>query len=193
MSGHSKWATTKHKKAVVDAKRGKLFTKLIKEITVGDPMKYYIAAMNIEHEYWQQTKQHEPFDGICLVDTFETAESAQHELGFMNEANSQRVAKQKKAPIFVCLGNPPYNAHQLNENDNNKNRKYKVMDKRVAETYAKDSRAINKSALSDPYVKAFRWASDRIGEEGMGFMMQIERRLRDRVYLPFGIRCTELT
>ena len=43
MSGHSKWATTKHKKAVVDAKRGKLFAKLIKNIEVaartggGDP------------------------------------------------------------------------------------------------------------------------------------------------------------
>ena len=43
MSGHSKWATTKRKKAVIDAKRGKMFTKLIKEITIaareggGDP------------------------------------------------------------------------------------------------------------------------------------------------------------
>lgn len=55
----------------------------------------------------------------------------------------------------------------MNENDNNKNRKYKLMDKRVAETYAKDSKATNKSALSDPYVKAFRWASDRIGDEGI--------------------------
>jgi YebC/PmpR family DNA-binding regulatory protein len=38
MSGHSKWATIKHKKGVVDAKRGKLFTKLIKEITVAARM-----------------------------------------------------------------------------------------------------------------------------------------------------------
>lgn len=34
MSGHSKWATTKHKKAVIDAKRGKLFAKMIKNIEV---------------------------------------------------------------------------------------------------------------------------------------------------------------
>jgi transcriptional/translational regulatory protein YebC/TACO1 len=34
MSGHSKWATTKSKKAAIDAKRGKMFTKLIKEITI---------------------------------------------------------------------------------------------------------------------------------------------------------------
>ena len=67
----------------------------------------------------------------------------------------------------MVIGNPPYNAWQLNENDNNKNRKYKEMDKEVSATYAKDSRATNKNALSDPYVKAFRWASNRIGDEGI--------------------------
>ena len=67
---------------------------------------------------------------------------------------------QKKSPITVVMGNPPYNAGQVNENDNNKNRKYKGMDKRVAETYAKDSKATNKNAFSDPYVKAIRWATD---------------------------------
>src|SRR5207237_1929907 len=72
-----------------------------------------------------------------------------------------------RSPITGVIGNPPYKVGQLNENDNNKNRKYKVMDKRVAETYAKDSRATNKNALSDPYVKAIRWASDRIGDEGI--------------------------
>jgi len=81
--------------------------------------------------------------------------------------NTARVERQKRTPIKVVIGNPPYNAWQVNENDNNKNRKYKVISKRVAETYAKDSEATNKSALSDPYVKAFRWASDRIGEEGI--------------------------
>ena len=69
--------------------------------------------------------------------------------------------------MFVVIGNPPYNVGQVNENDNNKNRKYQTMDKRVAEAYAKDSTASNKNALADPYVKAIRWASDRIGEEGV--------------------------
>ena len=69
--------------------------------------------------------------------------------------------------MFVVIGNPPYNVGQVNENDNNKNRKYPTMDARVAETYAKDSTASNKNALADPYVKAIRWASDRIGEEGV--------------------------
>jgi predicted helicase len=85
----------------------------------------------------------------------------------MTPENTARVERQKRAPITIVIGNPPYNVGQLNENDNNKNRKYEVMDKRVAATYARDSRATNKNSLSDPYVKAIRWASDRIGDEGV--------------------------
>lgn len=128
---------------------------------------YYIASMNLEQAYAEITGEYRPFEGICLVDTFELAEAQQHHLAFMSEANSQRVEKQKRSPIFVVLGNPPYNAWQLDENDNNKNRKYAVLDQRVATTYAKDSGAKLKSSLSDPYVKAMRWASDRIGDEGI--------------------------
>ncbi len=69
--------------------------------------------------------------------------------------------------MYVIIGNPPYNVGQVNANDNNKNRKYAVLDKRLSATYAQASRATNKSKLSDPYVKAIRWASDRIGEEGV--------------------------
>jgi predicted helicase len=126
---------------------------------------YYIAAMNIEHEFFERTGSYESFEGICLVDTFELAEAKQ--ISFFSTENTARVERQKGAPIRVVIGNPPYNAWQLNENDNNKNRKYKEMDKEVAATYAKDSRATNKNALSDPYVKAFRWASNRIGDEGI--------------------------
>ena len=74
---------------------------------------------------------------------------------------------QQGQEITVIIGNPPYNVGQVNENDNNKNRKYPRMDKRVRETYSKDSRATNKNALADPYVKAVRWAADRIGGEGI--------------------------
>lgn len=126
---------------------------------------YYIAAMNIEHAYFELTGQYQPFDGICLVDTFELAEGKQMPL--FVKANTERVEQQKQTPIFVIIGNPPYNAHQVNENDNSKNRKYPILDKRVAETYAKDSTATNKNALSDVYVKAIRWATDRIGDEGI--------------------------
>ena len=83
------------------------------------------------------------------MDTFETAEKAQAEFGFFNPENTARVKRQKAAPIFVVLGNPPYNAHQLNENDNNKNRRYEVVDSRVRHTYVGDSSASNKNALSD--------------------------------------------
>ena len=126
---------------------------------------YYIAAMNIEHEYYELTEQYLPFEGICLVDTFELAEDTQ--LSLFVQENTQRVENQKDQDITVIIGNPPYNAGQVNENDNNKNRTYATMDKRVRETYAKDSNATNKNALYDPYVKAMRWAADRIGEEGI--------------------------
>lgn len=128
---------------------------------------YYIASMNIEHEFFELTGKYEPFEGICLVDTFELAEGGQTQLSFMTPENTARVERQKRSPITVIIGNPPYNVGQLNENDNNKNRKYKVMDKRVSETYAKDSKATLVNKLNDPYVKAIRWASDRIGDEGI--------------------------
>ncbi|MFY9223150.1 MAG: type ISP restriction/modification enzyme [Blastocatellia bacterium] len=126
---------------------------------------YYIASMNIEHEFLELTNSYKPFEGICLVDTFELAESRQRPL-FTTE-NTARVEKQKASPIFVIIGNPPYNVGQVNENDNNKNRKYPVIDKQITNTYAKDSAATLVSQLRDPYVKAIRWASDRIGEEGI--------------------------
>lgn len=127
---------------------------------------YYIASMNIEHEYFEQTGKYEAFEGICLVDTFELAEAKQLSLALFSTENTKRVERQKQSPIFVIIGNPPYNAYQ-SEDLNNRNRKYPTMDKRVSETYSKDSKATNKNALSDPYVKAFRWASDRLGDEGI--------------------------
>ncbi|MGC9293547.1 MAG: type ISP restriction/modification enzyme [Acidobacteriaceae bacterium] len=126
---------------------------------------YYIASMNIEHAYLERTQEYEPFEGICLVDTFELAEPKQGAL--FTAENIERVKRQKAAPITVILGNPPYNMGQVNENDQNKNRKYKEMDQRVAATYTHDSKATLRNKLSDPYVKAFRWASDRIGDHGI--------------------------
>lgn len=128
---------------------------------------YYIASMNIEHEYFERTGAYEGFEGICLVDTFDMTERKQTALSFMTEENSARIERQRKSPITVVIGNPPYNVGQLNENDNNKNRKYPEIDSRVSETYGKDSKATNKNALSDPYVKAIRWATDRIKDDGI--------------------------
>ncbi len=126
---------------------------------------YYIASLNIEREYWQRMQEYEPFEGVVLADTFELMEPLQKQL--FTEENTERVKKQKEADMFVVIGNPPYNMAQVNENDNNKNRKYEIMDGRVRSTYAADSKATLKLALYDPYVKAIRWASDRIKDEGV--------------------------
>lgn len=128
---------------------------------------YYVASMNLEHAYYEATGTYEPFEGICLVDTFRTLEPPHREFSFVSERNSERVEKQKKAPIRVVIGNPPYNAWQADENDNNRNEKYSVVDQRVKETYSEDSQAQNKNSLSDPYVKAFRYASDKIKDGGI--------------------------
>ena len=136
---------------------------------------YYIASMNIEHEYFEQTGSYKSFEGICLVDTFE--DQSIEQLNLFAPENMKRVETQRKSDVFVIIGNPPYNVGQLNENDNNKNRKYsnknkkdkigKGIDDRVAATYAKASKATLKNSLSDVYVKAIRWASERIGDEGI--------------------------
>lgn len=130
---------------------------------------YYVATMNIEHTYYELIGEYEPFPGACLVDTFELAESRQLELGF-SEENTQRIEQLKQTPIFVYISNPPYNAGQVNENDNNKNRKYPTIDRRIRETFVKDSKATNKNVLYDPYVRAFRFAMDKIIEQGEGII-----------------------
>ena len=123
---------------------------------------YYIASLNIEHEYYSRVGEYEPFEGICFTDTLELAEDRQLLL-FLVEENTDRVKREKDAQIMVVIGNPPYNAKQENANDNNQNRRYPIIDRRVQETYAKESKASSKIALSDPYVKFFRWATDRLG------------------------------
>ncbi|HLH36410.1 MAG TPA: type ISP restriction/modification enzyme [Alloacidobacterium sp.] len=125
---------------------------------------YYIAALNIEHAYYEITNTYEAFEGLCFVDTLDIAEAKQAGFAFLNEANTQRVERQKRTPITVIIGNPPYNMGQKSETENNKNRSYKVIDSRIRETYAKDSTATLKSKYYDPYVRFFRWAVDRLGD-----------------------------
>ena len=126
---------------------------------------YYIASLNIEHEFYEATGEYLPFEGISLVDTFELAEDRQ--LSLLTQENTARVEKQKGSPMFVVIGNPPYNVGQADEHDRNRNRKYAALDKLIQETYAKDSVATNKRSLYDVYVKAIKWASERIREEGI--------------------------
>jgi predicted helicase len=125
-------------------------------------MPYYIAALNIEHEFFERTGENEPFEGLCFVDTLDLAEARQ--MGMFTERNLERVDRQKKAPITVVIGNPPYNVGQMVHNEKNQNRKYNVIDQRIKHTYAKASKATSVSKLNDPYVKFFRWATDRLGD-----------------------------
>jgi predicted helicase len=143
-------------KALAEAYQHRLFAN---EVML---LPYYVASLNIEHAYYERMQQYEPFPGLCFVDTLDMAEAQQGAL--FTAANTERVECEKEAAITVIIGNPPYNVGQKSENDNNQNRKYKVMDGRVRDTYAKDSKATNKNRLSDTYVKFFRWASDRLGE-----------------------------
>ncbi len=128
-------------------------------------MPYYIASMNIEHEFYVATKQYQPFDNLCLVDTFDL--TAERQLSMFAPENTRRVEKQKQTEMFVVVGNPPYNARQMDENDANRNRRYPELDKQIQETYAQASMATNKTSLYDPYVKAIFWALDRIEGEGI--------------------------
>lgn len=123
---------------------------------------YYIASLNIEHAYYELTGNYVPFEGLCFVDTLELAEGHQAKFDFMTEKNTERVERQCKSPITVVIGNPPYNMGQLNQNDNNKNREYPVIEMRIHKTYARDSKASLKNKLADAYVKFFRWAVDRL-------------------------------
>ena len=128
---------------------------------------YYIAAINIEEAYHRVTgKPYQPFPGICLTDTFQLNETdCKIDIGLPE--NADRVEEQKRRDIRVIVGNPPYSVGQNNANDNNQNLKYPNLDKRIETTYAAYSTATNKNSLYDSYIRAFRWASDRIGNKGV--------------------------
>lgn len=135
---------------------------------------YYIAAINIEETFHELSgsKEYTPFEGIVLTDTFQLYENSdQYESNIqikeMLEENSERAAKQKDLPITVCIGNPPYSIGQKSANDNAANMHYKNIDNKIAETYARYSNANLKKGLYDNYIRAFRWATDRIENDGI--------------------------
>lgn len=136
---------------------------------------YYIASINIENAYHDAVGQengYKPFNGICLTDTFQLGESdsADELFSDMLPQNSERVIEQKKLPVRVIIGNPPYSVGQKSANDNAQNQKYPILDGRIADTYVKMTNATNKNALYDSYIKAFRWSSDRIDNEHGGIV-----------------------
>ncbi len=133
---------------------------------------YYIASVNIENAYHDVmgASEYTPFEGICLTDSFQLGESSQQE-DFDEEVfpeNGPRARAQKKVPIQVVIGNPPYSVGQKSANDNAQNQKYPDLDARVEHFYAKGSSANSVKALYDSYIKAFRWATDRIDAKNGG-------------------------
>lgn len=139
---------------------------------------YYIAAINIEAVYHAiihdenqvQTPAYEPFEGICLTDTFQLYEKDDLVSELLAD-NSDRRNRQKSLDIQVIMGNPPYSAGQKDENDDNANVRYEGLDNRIRETYAHESKATSTKNLMDSYIRAIRWACDRIGECGIvGFV-----------------------
>ena len=140
---------------------------------------YYIASLNIEYTYRERTGRYLEFPNLCFVDTLDnmdwqkagatggavTRQSA-FNLGAVSTENWMRVQLQNEKTISVIMGNPPYNANQQNENDNNKNREYPEIDRRIRDTYIKASTA-QKTKQYDMYKRFIRWASDRLADDGI--------------------------
>ncbi|WP_375702843.1 MULTISPECIES: DEAD/DEAH box helicase [unclassified Bartonella] len=133
---------------------------------------YYIAAINIETTYHGlMGGDYVPFEGICLTDTFQLYEQEKDLISDLLVDNSTRRAHQKELDIRVIVGNPPYSSGQKSENDNAQNIGYPKLDRRIRETYAAQSKASNVNGLYDSYIRAIRWASDRIKDCGViGFV-----------------------
>lgn len=136
-------------------------------------LSYYIAAVNIESVFDEinGAEAYIPFDGIVLTDTFESTENSLVLDEDMFGGNNKRLQKQQKVPITAIISNPPYSVGQRNQNDNNQNVHYAKLEDRIANTYVKNSNAGLNKGNYDSYVKAFRWASDRLGAQGViGFV-----------------------
>ena len=132
---------------------------------------YYIASVNIENAFHDLNGkyEYEPFNGICLTDTFQLYENSDPTLDDeVFSENSERVNEQKSQPITVIIGNPPYSVGQRSANDNAQNQSYKKLEARIADTYVCLSRSSNNRATYDSYIKAFRWASDRLNDVEAG-------------------------
>jgi predicted helicase len=153
----------------------KLRHKYAKELHANEVaiLPYYVANLNIEATYAAITGKYVEFPNLCFVDTLDNVGKHTAQKGVtldlfagVSEENVERIKRQNKRKISVIIGNPPYNANQLNENDNNKNREYPTIDANIKATYIKESTA-QKTKLYDMYARFFRWASNRLAEDGI--------------------------
>ncbi len=154
-------------------KKDKIEYKYQEEIHANEVaiLPYYISNLNIEYTYKQKTGIYKEFESLCFVDTLDNLSF--HFRGKQGnlfepftEENSKRIKRQNDKRISVIIGNPPYNANQVSENDFNKNRDYPGIDKRIKETFIEYSKA-QKSKVYDPYARFYRWAMDRINKNGI--------------------------
>lgn len=134
---------------------------------------YYVANLNIEATYATIMGRYEEFPGLCFVDTLDNTWALRKHRGHIDDLfgsvsddNVKRIRQQNSRTISVIIGNPPYNANQLNENENNKNREYPEIDRRIKATYIAESTA-QKTKLYDMYARFFRWAADRLDQNGV--------------------------
>ena len=130
---------------------------------------YYIACVNIEATYESVTgtSDYVPFPGATLTDTFQISEHGDRSDTSLLPANNERITKQLATDITVIIGNPPYSVGQASANDNNANLGYPTLDTSIRDTYAARSTATNKNSLYDSYIRAHRWATDRLGQRGI--------------------------
>lgn len=149
--------------------------KYAKELHANEIMllAYYIGAVNIETTYHAltgkttDTGDYQPFPGIVLADTFQIHEADDTLDAEIFAANNERITTELATPISVIVGNPPYSVGQSSANDLNANTKYPTLDGRIERTYAARSTAQLKNSLYDSYIRAFRWATDRIDDAGV--------------------------
>ena len=149
--------------------------KFTKELNANEIilLAYYIASVNIEMTYRDLTGEYLPFKKLCLQDTFlsyEAQYSDENELPSMSESffeNAENAHIQRKENIRIIIGNPPYSVGQKSANDNAKNQRYKNLEEKIQDTYVKESTGTLKTSIYDSYIKAFRYATDRIKDKGI--------------------------
>ena len=138
---------------------------------------YYIANLNIEYTYREKTGRYVEFPNLVFVDTLDNMDwkgatggvvqrQGAFELGGLSFDNWYRMQEQNEKPISVIIGNPPYNDSATLWGDGGANRKYPEIDRRIRDTYIKES-AAQKTHQYDMYKRFIRWASDRLDDDGI--------------------------
>lgn len=136
------------------------------------PLAYYVASMNLEAVFHElcPNQPYAPNNVILWTDTFADHSNPDVFKTALGE-NNQRLETLAKTDVRVILGNPPYSVGQESQNDDNQNEHYEKLDNRLMETYVARTNSTLKGKIYDSYIRAYRWASDRLGNKGViGFV-----------------------